>query len=226
MKDCVIFSAWIPEKSIELGKYYLDTLEKYHSTSDIIIGNNKGCCVEWYQELDKRNICFTDYVGPDISSDVSGFMSALTVLQNKKEAYRNIWFSHSKGSSYQNFDSSQTYRKFLENNFWGRKDEIDSLFDDKTTGLVSNDYMSHDNKDIDKVLNSMYDFTVNNVNIFSLNTFFVTDYDSIMLFLNNSKNFFDMSIINDRHDKIYFFEAYFCVIPLKLGKRYIHLKGI
>lgn len=223
MKDCVLLSSWIQDKSYDLGKYYIDTLHKYHTDSDVFIGVNSGSCDKWIYTLEDARIKYKVYSGENgIDSDVTGFMMALDLYKKTDRNYRNIWFTHTKGSSYINSEKSLGYRNYLEKNFWGKKDQIDYEFEHNNIGLMYNDIIIHENPNIDKVLNSMYDFKINNINFFVQNTFFVTDI-SINKFIDSDK--FNIETINKREDRRYFFEAYFCIIPSKMGRPHKQIRN-
>jgi hypothetical protein len=222
VKHCVIFSSWITENSLPLGEYYLDILKKYHEDSDVFIGVNNKSCTSWVDMLTQRNFIFeVNTSSINIDSDVSGFMAALNIFKRSQTKYKAVWFAHTKGSSYSSPEKSLGFRKYLEQNFWGNKDLVDVLFNNPNVGLISTDFMFHNNKNIDKVLNKLFPFEYNDADLFTPNTFFITDGISILPFI-FSENF-TLENINVMEDKRYFFEAYFCATPIKMGKDYLKL---
>jgi hypothetical protein len=217
-KSCVLFSSWVPAVNLDIGKYYIDTIFNNLKDFDLFVGVNPKSCDEWVSYLEQSHISFHVSTSPTvIDSDVTGFMAALELYKKSKNTYLDVWFTHSKGTSYPSLKFSEGYRKYLEYNFWCKQNEVREHISQNGVGLLSTDIIEHNNPSIDNILNGMYDFKINNIGFYVPNTFYVTD-TSFNDFIQAEK--FNIEEIDKQEDKRYFFEAYFCAVPMKMGKKF------
>ncbi len=225
MKSCVVFASWIPKKSIKLGKYYLDTLAKYHRDSDIYLGINYGSAPEWVDLAWKSELNIHLGLAPrhkHVNSDVAGFVEGLNQLRNSGKKYDVIWFAHTKGASYRNFKASQPFRDHFEKNFWSKREEIEHIFaKQKNIGVVANElminrYMEH-NRDTNR-LSEFYPFKYQTIGYFVVSTYFAMRGSVVHEFIDHGNpDFFRKNLVSELGFSRWFFEANFHAISDRMG---------
>ncbi len=224
-KSCVVFASWVPRRSLELGRYYLNLLEKYHCDSDIYLGINYGSAPEWVDLVwrSKLNIRF-GLVPKDrhINSDVAGFIEALSQLRTSGKTYDVIWFAHTKGASYKNFKASRTVREHFEQNFWSQRASVEKLFRDfPNIGLVGNELLVNKYEDHNTAsarLTEFYPFKYKSIGYFVVGTYYAMRGSVVHEFIDRCHpDFFRKNLEADLGFHRWFFESGFNCISDRMG---------
>lgn len=138
-KNAVVFSTWLPPQVVYRGGLYLSYINEYFKDCDVYIGINHNSDLSWVDmieynmPMDNVNISMVD---PElaVNSDASGFQTALELLQKSGKKYENVYFMHTKGTSYpfdfQWYVSCRDY--FMQ--FAEKRKECDASLMDSTVG--------------------------------------------------------------------------------------------
>ncbi len=124
----------------ELGDYYLGLLRERHPDSKLFIGMNHGSAPAWEGRLRRSGLDVeVRWSRPEIGDywDATGFLTALEGFHRSEEAFHLVWFGHTKGGGRSRYDRYADIRGMLEERFWARRAEIDTMFADPAVGLFA-----------------------------------------------------------------------------------------
>jgi hypothetical protein len=141
-RDAVVFAWWTPDnpEAEKVGHYFLELLGRYHPDSKIYIGLNHGTAAQWPQIIRASGLDVEVCLPlPDITltSDATGFLTALRAYDRATEPFDLVWFGHTKGASQQTYDFYRGARLQIERNFWARRDDVERAFADPKIGLYT-----------------------------------------------------------------------------------------
>jgi hypothetical protein len=139
-RDAAVFAWYVPEGMPELGDYYLGLLSEHHADAKVFVGMNHGSDPVWAQRFrDSELDVEVRWARPEIGDywDATGFLTALEGFHHSDEAFRLVWFAHTKGGSLTRFEEYASIRSVLEESFWRRRERIERLFDDPVIGIFA-----------------------------------------------------------------------------------------
>lgn len=229
--DALLFSAYLPDDSIlpaheqanrlYIGQEFLHRFKQDFKDCDLYMGINPGTMTEFKDllELSKKdfnNLEFVD-VPADLytRSDASGFQASLKLLKESNKEYDLIWFGHTKGGHYNDIYRAEC-RKFMIDNFFGKRKEITQLLNDhKEAGIFGNVITVDKSPDApNKVLNHYYKhFKYGCTSLAYLYTFYVIKGSIVNEFIHNCEQSFWEDNLRDR----FWFEGNFPHIATKMG---------
>ena len=183
-RDAVLFSSWVPEEGLALGRYFIETLRRYHADSKIFVGINHGSSPQWIERLEASGLDVTVQPAAStltISCDPTGFVAALDAYRRHAERFDLVWFGHTKGVSHLDDRWYRTGRWTIERMFWGRRAEIERYFQDPTIGLYTPHYMMMKQSHLRQIdaLRRMYQATCLPLGVAALSTHFVMRDESV-----------------------------------------------
>lgn len=224
-RRCIVFSSWVPEASLRLGRYYLKTLRRYHAETDIYMGINHGSSPAWMERVRQSGLKIAYGLVPKarhINSDAAGFIEALRLLKQSAEHYDTIWFAHTKGASYNNFNRSRSTRNYYEQHFWSQQERMEQvLLSEPATGLVASKIMINRaqlHNDHSDRLAEFYPFPFRSIGYFVVETFYVMRGSVVHEFLDRCPaSFFNQNLVDDLGFDRWFFEAVFVSICDRMG---------
>jgi len=99
IKRALVFATYMP--NVRRGLKYIDTLKKYFGDFDIYIGQN-SCNPVFEQMLHINGLTNTIRVDKsiEVNSDASAYQAGLKLLKSQGKRYDQVFFTHTKGSSY------------------------------------------------------------------------------------------------------------------------------
>lgn len=216
MKNCLIFSAFIPEQLKYRGYQYLNLINKYYSDCDVYIGLNRPYSAEVFNFI-KTNLkyvtCNIVNTGLETNCDNSGYQKGLELLKNSGKQYDIVYMTHTKSITH-NHDYDMCV-EYIEEEFYKNRNEIESTFNDEKIGGWSfyGDVVEETSNDMDRFLKFQYkNFPI---------SYWLTSYairgKIIDTFIHNCSLEFFNSKYQDIGFNRYFFEAYFPQIISKSG---------
>ncbi|WP_162239597.1 glycosyltransferase 61 family protein [Methylobacterium sp. Leaf87] len=130
-RHAVLLSSYVPETDVGLaiGDYYIDLLWRNFADCKVYVGINTGSCERWRLMLAQSGL---DIVVCEVSeklavnSDVAGFQAILRTLRATRANHEYYWFGHTKGASHQRFEDAEALRAVIEQDFWSRRNEVET----------------------------------------------------------------------------------------------------
>jgi hypothetical protein len=222
MKNAVIFAGYFPHPHrIDI---YLENLKKHFSDCDFYIGLNSSFpgTEEYLNKKGFNNIIHVP-TRLEINSDASAFQAALLLFRAKNIEYDNIYFLHSKGTSYVTDVQWQGSCNDYFVGFCIRRHLVDEAI--KLDGIGGVSYVGRKHP----MDNGGYSIAIDELrpnpkqthvdDIMSLITFYAIKGNIIKDFVYNCREEFFNTKMSDR----YFFESSFPLVVDKAGYKRHHL---
>lgn len=231
--DALLFSVYLPDQSIlpdheksdriYIGAEFLKCFEENFKDADVYVGINPGTDKEFITLLESYKDKFNnlEYVMVPREqysrSDASGYQAALKLLKNSGKKYDFVWFGHTKGGHYNDIYRAEC-RKFMIDNFFGKRLQIQNLLSDhEESGVFGNVItvtMPNKNNvyEANEFLNDYYDFKYECTELAYLYTFYTIKGFIVDEFINNCNDLFWENTLGK-----YFFEECFPHIATRMG---------
>jgi hypothetical protein len=220
MSVAILLASWPEtELGINLGKMFIAAYERNFPDADIFVGINPAPRLdEWLSILEASPLNIRYAVTPKdliLSSDASGYQTALRLYRDTNSSHDLIWFNHFKGVSWRRIDVSETNISLLLDK---RKNVEDVFADHPDVGLyaLTGWAINHGKLDPggpDDLTSQYYNFSYPTLRITPVHTFFVTRGEPVRNFVHNcNSSFFDKPLPNR-----FFFENDFCQCIFRQG---------
>jgi len=223
MRHAVLFSSYIPQHSLELGKKYVELLKTFFSRDTVFVGVNRDSCGAWEDLLKQENFHYRKVEEKfHIDSDVSGFMECLKMVRDSHERFDLFWLFHTKGASYDDLAKAMKFYDYYRQNFFARRKDIEEIMTTyPNIGLAANYLIMNaamKTNDNSMRMKIFYPFKYKPVGYFVFGTFYAMRGTVVHEFLDNcEESFFTKNLVTELGFDRYFFEVNFCVISNMMG---------
>lgn len=107
MRDCLIYTAYVPENLYSRGEHYLKNVKEFFSDSNVFIAVNHGTCERFISDLEnlKTHLNLTIFKTSEehskIKCEIGGWQMILKYLKDNNIKFECYHFCHTQGITHQ-----------------------------------------------------------------------------------------------------------------------------